>query len=104
MEQNRTTITDAEKAEAIADVFERVHRINTNNEKSQLAITELAECIYASPHYISELLTTPVEVLRFTRSIPNRKPPGSDDLDAEVMKNLSRKAVAQLAYIVNAMF
>lgn len=99
--------TDSEKAEAIADVFERVHHISTNNNQEQLNIIERANVIVAQTyhirkHILSKLLTTPAELSKYIRALSNRKSPGPDNIDSKLIKNLSKKGIVQLVYIINA--
>lgn len=103
---NSTQMTDADKAEAIAETFERVHEIDPHHTAEHLDIIQHANTILNTPHRIHkhelrDYLATPAEVAGIIKRMPRRKAPGSDGIDPILIKNLSKKAVVQLTYIIN---
>lgn len=96
------------KAEVLAHVLESVYNIDTdtdtNTDEQRDIMTQAhrnlnLQLSHKSEHEMVELLTTPTkgkQQLRATNA------PGSDDVDARMVKNMSRMAVVELSYIINA--
>ncbi|KAK2577593.1 hypothetical protein KPH14_012704, partial [Odynerus spinipes] len=98
-------ITSTEKAHALATQYEQVHSIELkNNTKEQ------DDIITAVKHYMSnaesndwhKYTTSPKELLSIIRTLPSKKAPGTDNIQNIIYKNISKKALVQLMYIVNA--
>lgn len=105
---NNTIFTDEEKAEEISNQFAKVHQLEEDNdteEQQQIKIhsKKVTEKTYAIRNLSwQKYMTNPDEIKNKIRTLPNKKSPGKDEVDNMVLKNLSRKGVIQLTYIINA--
>jgi hypothetical protein len=96
-----STITDAEKAAAIADRFAESH------DNSQ--ISSLTNIVRASYSVLQDggfntdtfTYTSPREIRNVVRGLRNGKVPGDDAINNSLLKNLSRKALVFLTYLFN---
>ena len=104
-------VTDREKAELIADFYENVHDLQTNdptkmtNKQNRIMnkIKEFANNdLDLDMDYYKNNLCSPKEVHDIIRKLPTKKAPGPDGLHNILLKNMPRKAVVQLHYIINA--
>ncbi|KAL0269181.1 UNVERIFIED_CONTAM: hypothetical protein PYX00_006993 [Menopon gallinae] len=104
----QTHYTDKEKARVLANAFETVHKIDTTNnteEQKEIAnkVTEaIAQKITINKKQYEKLITNPNELKEIIKKLPKNKAPGPDQIGNQLIKNLSRKAVVQLMYIINA--
>lgn len=109
-----TAASDSEKAEMIANEFKDIgsriiseltdptlhagiddHVREFLNRNTNTPVSEAQ---------LADLITSPTELERVIKKLPNNKAPGEDGIDNRLLKNLSRKALVQLVYILNAMF
>lgn len=98
-------MTKAQKAEAIAKIFENVYILPDNNTTEQPNIENSVELFlqsaaYTSRKQLSEMLTISTEVFNLLKKLPKRKASGPSNIANEILRNLSRKAVIQLTYIL----
>lgn len=105
---NDQHITNREKAEILATTFENAHHISTTNTIEQNKIEQIVDEFLNSNQNItnsncwSKILTTPKEIYNTLKTLPNKKAPGTDNIDNKILKNLPRKALIQLCYIINS--
>lgn len=98
-------ITDIEKANMLASQFEEVHNLNINNNTNEQnsIINQLQQYINeASNEDWLKYITSPAEVKEIIKTLPSRKAPGMDKIQNIIFKNLGRKPIVQLMYIINA--
>jgi hypothetical protein len=101
-------ITDEQKAEALAEHFYNVHKIDDTNATQEQTniknkVNKLIHTISESDeHYFATNLTNPKELHGIIKKLPNSKSPGEDRICNKIIKNLSKKATVQLSYIINA--
>lgn len=105
----RDILRDDEKAEAFADFLAALHSDppNTRHEHDiiQNTASRTTERKYPIPPPIyASLRTTPGEICKYLRSLPNGKAPGPDGIPYLLLKNLPRKTIVQLMHIINAIF
>lgn len=98
--------TDKDKAELLVSHFESVHLLDTNNTEEQQHIEDSSEKIVQNKtqldkENLSKILTTPTELLTILKRLPNNKAPGTDNIDNKLLKNLPKKGLIQLHYIIN---
>ncbi|KAH0563567.1 hypothetical protein KQX54_002331 [Cotesia glomerata] len=104
---NVEAVTDEQKANLIASRFEEVHKIDTiNNTSEQNKITESVEEYLSSTNSDdwANFRTSPKELWEIIRKLLSKKAPGLDNIQNIVLKNLTKKALVQLMYIINASF
>ncbi|RZC40463.1 RVT 1 and/or Exo endo phos domain containing protein [Asbolus verrucosus] len=107
-ENNTEHFTDKQKANILAHTFEKIHN-NTlhspiNNEIEQ-TMTQLNEQkLNTDDTDLKKLITNPHEIMEVIKKLPNNKAPGPDGVENKLIKNLPKKAVIQLNYIINSIF
>lgn len=97
-----TYMTDKEKANVIS---ETLHTIQRNDERSTIeeqVITTVNENLQKAFDRKTVKLTNPTEIRDIIKKLPNHKAPGIDLIDNKILKNLPRKAIVQLMYVINA--
>lgn len=102
---NETATTDEEKAEALANNFEKVHKLTEKmGDQTVTKDTEkLAGHIKNKTDTADDIQpTTPAEIKRIIKKFKNNKAPGADGIPNKVLKNLNKKALVQLNHIINA--
>lgn len=100
-------ITDKEKADVLAENFETAHHISQTDSPEQADIRKRVEDFINSNRFVkpeNHLLTNPSEIRDEIKKLPLNKAPGKDEVDNRLIRNLSRKAIVQLNYIINAVF
>lgn len=96
---------DCDKANALADVFEKVHKLTVDLSD------DLTEKIVH--HHYREMSEIPIdsaelphisstEVYSALKQTKNKKASGFDGLQNLILKNLPKKALVQIIYIFNA--
>lgn len=101
----QTYTTDIDKANILADTFEEVHRLPDDITPEQKEITKqllTRRTLDVDQSTQRKLKTTPGEIYKIIRYLPNNKAPGKDGIDYRLLKNLSRKCIVQFSYIINA--
>lgn len=108
-EGNITALTDREKVELIASQFENVHKIELQNNT-----IEQSNIVSVVNNYLQGTLnsgedwykyhTSPKEIYSIIKNVSSHKAPGMDKIQNVVLKNLSKKAIVQLNYIINSLF
>lgn len=107
-ETGKVAFTDEDKAEMLADQFEKVHRIelDRNTPEQQAIITQvegfLQEARAPNDQEVEEHLTSPAEVRKTIKQCNPNKAPGPDGIQNKILRNLPRKSIVQLTYIINA--
>ena len=102
---NKEAVTPREKAEMLATQYENVHDIDLKNNtpfqqqviekvKKHMEETTITD---AYKHF-----TNPKEIKIEINRLPSKKAPGIDNIQNIVLKRLTRKAIVQLMYIINA--
>ncbi|EFA09320.1 hypothetical protein TcasGA2_TC001646 [Tribolium castaneum] len=107
---NETAITDQDKANLLAEYYSHVQDLNLDSRQlteKQRKINTIADVFSKTNYdldkkYFSDNLTSPDEVQRIIKALPSDKAPGSDGITNKIIKNLNRKAIVQLHYIINA--
>ena len=107
---SKTAMTDDEKANLLADFYEKTHDLdleNRNLSDRQRVIMNLARTVEETNYdidknYLKNNLTNPREVRDLIKNLPKNKAPGLDKITNEALKQLGRKPVCQLHYIINA--
>jgi hypothetical protein len=107
---NTLSITDKEKADTLASFYRDVHDLQLNTRQlttKQKEINRIAQVLQKTNYkntrqYDRDNLTDPTEILTIIKSLPNNKAPGPDNIPNKVIKNLSKKSIVQLHYIINA--
>lgn len=108
-DNNNTAITDKEKAEMLANQFIKAHSIElTHNTFEQEHIIETVLDFLRVNENEKEkwtkFMTSPKEVTNVLKGLTSLKAPGPDKIQNIILKNLSKKAIVQLMYIINSMF
>ena len=108
-EGNITALTDREKVELIASQFENAHKIELQNDT-----IEQSNIVSVVNNYLQGTLnsgedwykyqTSPKEIYSIIKNVSSHKAPSMDKIQNVVLKNLSKKAIVQLNYIVNSLF
>lgn len=101
----QTYITDIDKANLLADTFEEIHRLPDDTTQEQKDITKqllTRKTLDIDNITQRKLKTTPGEVYKIIKLLPNNKAPGKDGIDYKLIKNLPRKCIVQFTYIINA--
>lgn len=111
-DNNKEAFLDKDKAEMIATQYENVHNIDlTNNSLQQEEIIKKVKEVINKERETNcdnnieeykQLLTSPKEINNIIRKLPSLKAPGKDGIQNIVIKNIGRKAIVQLMYIINA--
>lgn len=94
--------TDKEKANAIGESLQDIQK---NNERSIIERTvaqTVNEYLQTPTNVGTSNLTSPKEISDIIKKLPSHKSPGLDEIDNKLIKNLPRKAIVQLTYIINA--
>lgn len=101
---NMEAVTDAEKAEMLAEQFKQVHNKNINNTKEQEEIAKITieELRNICTENMTVTKTTPNEITEIIKKLPNKKAPGKDNIQNIVLKQLPKKAIVQFMHIINA--
>lgn len=102
---NGLALADSEKAEAIAEVFERVHRLTENlsdDHTENLINTKYKIIKHKEAEQNTIKLVSAKELKTIIKKLKPKKAPGIDNIQNIVLKNLPKKALVQLIYIYNA--
>ena len=98
-------ITPQDKANCLALQFEKIHNIDiiNNTEEQQDVIDTVKKFIAESnTNDAHKYYTNPKEILTEIKKLPSRKAPGLDNIQNIILKNLPRKAIIKIMYIINA--
>ena len=106
---NKTALTDDEKVNMLATELEKIHNIDLfNNTAEQNNIIQCVEKFLKEPEdridEVNKTNTSPQEIRKTIKTVCARKAPGYDGIQNILLKNLSKKSIAQLTYIINAIF
>lgn len=98
--------TDMQKATTIAQHFASVTSGQPNTSPEQDIITNIInKTVHKKypipPNILPKLYTSPQELTEVIKSLPNNKAPGPDEVAYIILKNIPRKVLAQLTYIIN---
>lgn len=105
VKNNETFLTDKSKANLISKTLEE---IQTNDLVSPLeneilaTVNEYFSNAQSQQRMQKIKLSTPQEIREIIRTLPNNKAPGKDEVDNKLIKNLSKKSIVQLNYIINS--
>ena len=100
-------LSNKQKANALAENFEKVHHLMENMGKSrlsQLVNTKYREIRDKEINNENIVYVTPKEIMLAIRSTKPKKAPGPDGIQNIVLKHPSRKALVQLTHIFNSSF
>lgn len=98
-------ITAQEKANLLATQFEEVHNIDlTNNTKQQESVIQTVKNYLENTTTLDayKYYTNPKELAEEIKKLPSRKAPGTDNIQNIILKNIPKKAIVQIMYIINA--
>lgn len=101
---NGPVFTDNEKANVLAENFERVHHLTENfgDDDTENVVNHTYTEIKSEPIDINDVeLTSPKEVLEAINKTKPRKAPGPDGIQNILLKNLPKKAIVQIMYVIN---
>lgn len=101
---NQTLLTPSEKANALADSFDKNHQITVNYRSR-----ETDDLVNSFTHNLnsdvvdsfSQFYTKPKEIRYILKNCKNKKAPGYDNITNFVMKKLPRKALVYLTILLN---
>lgn len=99
-------VTDEQKSELLATTFEEIHDIgHVDSDSDRAIISTVSEFLTLTPDRseINKYLTNPTEINNIIRTLRPNKAPGLDDIDNKMIKNLTKKSIVQLTYIINSM-
>ena len=99
--------SDKDKAEALARNFEKVHHLTSHMSDEATERLTRDTCRYIEREQIDTdtiKLTTPREIQQAIKYTKPKKAPGKDNIQNILLKNLPKKGVVQLHYIINASF
>ena len=90
----------------LATQYENVHNIDlTNLERDQLQIIETVNNYVKTERRqgYTDYYTSPNEIKQEIQKLPSKKAPGLDNIQNIILKNLTKKAIVQLMYIINTL-
>lgn len=97
---------DKDKAEILSRHLQITNTTPPNSTTQQDEITREVQKIPSyhpiPPHKISKLIPSPSELKKITKTLPNKKAPGPDNIPNILIKNLPQKALVQLTYILRS--
>ena len=102
---NGLVYTNKEKADVLADNFEKVHSLTKDfgNKKISKNVKKRYKKIKDKKVNLGTIkLTSPKEIQNIIKKMRPRKAPGHDGMQNIVLKNLSNKALVQFTNIINA--
>lgn len=100
---NITYLTDKEKADIVSETLENIQK-NKELSNKEREVRKTIDDFFYDPtpiDYTKIHLTTPKEIKEIIRQMPNNKAPGADKIDNKLLKNLPRKTIVQLMYLLN---
>lgn len=102
---NGPAYTDDDKANTLADNFERIHKQNDHlsSRYHETKVNKTLDTFLESPRPQPAdcQLTTPREIVQIIRQRNNKKSPGEDQIPNIVLKNLSKKCIIALTIFIN---
>lgn len=104
-DNDKIIFKDEEKAELIANNFEKVHTLTSDfgDSKFDEEINLKYLNIIKSETKLENIkLASPKEIMTIIRKTKGKKAPGLDGIQNIVLKHLPKKALVQLNYIINA--
>lgn len=105
VKNDKTYLTDKEKTHILGETLEDIQKNNEHSNK-EIAITKTLQDFFNTfilPGRCKINMTNPKEVKNIIKSLQNNKAPGKDKIDNRLLKNLPRKIIVQLMYIINSM-
>jgi hypothetical protein len=98
-----TLITEQEKADGAMPVkFSMAHE-NTSQSPLNASVVDSCSVLYVNEFNVDpSALTSPKEVKKIIKKLKNGKAPGFDGVPNILLKNLLRRAVVYLTYVVNS--
>lgn len=99
---NMTFLTDKDKANAIGETLQKTQRNDAESAYAHEVLETIHNHLEKPSNRSYVWLTNPREISEIIKKLPNHKAPGIDQIDNKMIKNLPRKAIVQLMYIINA--
>lgn len=105
---NQNIVSNKDKCELFAKTFSKVHQLDPSlDKKFETEIINLynsinAKKVFFSKKHLGKILTNPEELINKIAKLKNNKAPGDDGIVNLAIKNIPRKAICQLMYIINA--
>lgn len=94
-------LTDKEKSDIISETLENIQQNNEKSRIENLVINSVQDFLKTPFDHRNIELTSPKEVETIIKELPNNKAPGPDQIDNKLLKNLPKKTLVQLMYIIN---
>jgi len=108
LQYNNTTYnTPKDKANILAQTYEKIHDLDLTNlteEQEQITIDVRTFLEQTNENTIQIKRTNPTEIKNQIKKLPTDKAPGPDEIPNKILKNLPKKTIVQLNYIINAIF
>lgn len=106
IDNNETYSTDKDKADRIAHFLQHTNTTPPNSSPLHDNITQNANQIQNSypipPRKLAKLIISPSALQKIIKNNPNLKAPGPDNIPNLVLKNLPKKTLTQLSYLINS--
>lgn len=102
---DEVAFTPIDKAQMLATQYEKVHDIdlqNLTNEQNQIVQTVNNFITKTQIDDYIHYYTNPIEIIKTIKMLPSKKAPGIDNIQNIILKNLTKKSIVQLMYIINA--
>ena len=97
---------DGDKAEVFARHLQQTNTTKPNTTEFHDTVTnetnKLQDRYVIPPNKLPKLLTSPQKIKNIIKSLPNNKAPGIDSIPNIVLKNIPKKALSQITYIINS--
>ena len=104
---NGLVYSDQQKAEVLADNFEKVHHLTENfgEDIFERKVAEEVQKIKETPVDLNEIkYVSPREIKKAIKKTKSKKAPGCDKIQNIILKNLPHRAIVYIANIFNASF
>ena len=97
---------DKDKAEALAKYLQTTNTTQPNqtdfHDNVANTVNRLNDRFPIPLNKYQKLITTPEKIKKLLKSLPNHKAPGPDSIPNILLKNIPKKAIVQLCYIINS--
>lgn len=98
---DKTYMTDKEKVDVIGEALQNMQRNEARSIIEEEVLRTVNEHLQRPIDCSKVKLTKPNEIVEIIKKLPNQKAPGIDEIDNKMIKNLPKKAIVQLMYIIN---
>lgn len=98
---NQTFMKDQEKCEIISETLKDIQTNTATSEIEEEVTRTVMDYLQLPTNKLEIHLSNPKEIQQIIKTLPNNKAPGMDKINNKLIKNLPKKAVVQLMYIIN---